>query len=188
MSCLHWDSPLGRASRMSLRARSTFSRRYAALEELCDGSCPGFRLFGSINEQSHARNVPSNPRFQNPIRELLTCKRRSSPPTENCFHPSASFYFLFFRILCFYWHVFWPDKQTINMTPLNAHILTPKINHAPRSPGAAGAPRTLRRSCSLTGPEPSEITAHQQHTAGEVSAAGRPESRPSLPNTPTTAH
>lgn len=36
-----------------------------------------------------------NPRFQNPIRELLTCKRCSSPPTENSFHPSASFYFLF---------------------------------------------------------------------------------------------
>lgn len=52
MSCLRWDSPLGRASRMSLRARSAFSRLYAALEELCDGSCPGFRLFRSINDQS----------------------------------------------------------------------------------------------------------------------------------------
>lgn len=83
-SRLRWDSPLGSASRTSPRAPSALGRHYAALEELCDGSCPGFRLL--------ALKIPV---FRNPIRELLTCERRSSPPTENSFHPSASFYFLF---------------------------------------------------------------------------------------------
>lgn len=53
--------------------------------------------------------------------------------------------------LCFYWQVFSPDQQTINMTPLNAHILTPKINHVLFSSSRHMAPtRTVYRSCSLT--------------------------------------
>lgn len=49
------------------------------------------------------------------------------------------------------------------------------------APGAAGAPRTLRRSCSLTGAEPSEITAHQQTRGGgsECRWTPRVEAQPS---------
>lgn len=53
--------------------------------------------------------------------------------------------------LCFYWQVFSANQQTINMTPLNAHILTPKINRVLFSSSRHTAPtRTVYRSCSLT--------------------------------------
>lgn len=56
-----------------------------------------------------------------------------------------------FQNLCLYWQVFSPDQQTINMTPLNAHILTPKINHVLFSSSRhMGPTRTVYRSCSLT--------------------------------------
>jgi len=53
-----------------------------------------------------------------------------------------------FQNLCFYWQVFSPDQQTINMTPLNAHILTPKINCAPLGWNRQTAPtRTVPSIC-----------------------------------------
>lgn len=42
--------------------------------------------------------------------------------------------------LCFCWQVFPPRQQAINMSPQNAHILTPKINGAPLSPVRHMAP------------------------------------------------
>lgn len=63
----------------------------------------------------------------NLIRELFS-KCYSLQPTENSIHLHATFFF--FLNLCLYWQVSSPDQQTLNMTPLNGHILTPKIHHA----------------------------------------------------------
>lgn len=92
-------------------------------------------------------------------------------PLKIAFIPMPLFFF--FQNLCLYWHVSSPDQQTLNMTPLNGHILTPKIHPAlsgSSSPRAAVPQRWVYRSCRLltgtTLPSQSARTHPCTHTLG----------------------
>ena len=84
---------------------------------------------------------------------------------------SQTFNFLFptppFQNLCFYWQVFSPDQRTINMTPQNAHILTPKINCVPLDWSRHMAPTRTVPSVYISMRQ-AEFSIHNLHCKNEM--------------------
>lgn len=56
------------------------------------------------------------------------CTLSALRQTFSCVSPGP-----LYQNLCFFWPIFSPHQQAINTTPLNGHILTPKINGVPLS-------------------------------------------------------